>query len=176
MQRKWAKSEIVALMVAFGVGTQWEGDIGPQMDELLGEDAVELSERTIQLLAKALGVIEAVQMIVQALALSTRVPIRFSTFRGRVFHRMCARSLKSQSQQQSQYEATLVPETLLDDGVWDAVSEGLEMHIGEDVTKKKKKSKEKDAHVNGQHKASSNAKGRLPAGASVFSLLAGMDA
>ncbi|CCA76044.1 hypothetical protein PIIN_10044 [Serendipita indica DSM 11827] len=173
MHRKWAKAEILALMVAFGVGTPWESAVGGQVDDLLSEEPIDLSERTIQLLARALSVIEAVQMIVQSLGLTTRVPLSLSRFRGRVFHRLCARSLNPLPRQQASAETTLAPEALLDDGVWDAVSEGLEMHIGDDLTKKKKP-KEKDAHANSQPKM--NARGRLPAGTSVFSLLAGMDA
>lgn len=174
MHRKWAKAEILALMVAFGVGTPWESAVGGQVDDLLSEEPIDLSERTIQLLARALSVIEAVQMIVQSLGLTTRVPLSLSRFRGRVFHRLCARSLNPLPRQQASAETTLTPEALLDDGVWDAVSEGLEMHIGDDLTKKKKKPKEKDTHANSQPKM--NARGRLPAGTSVFSLLAGMDA
>ncbi|KAG8821945.1 hypothetical protein FRC19_006945 [Serendipita sp. 401] len=165
MQRKWSKGEVKALLLAFGVG-----DHGPRDNEAewMGSDQAstfELAERSIQLIARALSVLEAMRMLVQSLGLAHRVPLQITKFKGRVFHERC-RTIVAPLESDVQLDLVAV-----DERVWAAVSDRLESFIGEDPTKRIKKKKEPTPK---SQATAASAKKSVVKGP-LFSVLAGME-
>ena len=117
---RWRRSDVWALLDAFGVGEQTDGlDSGPE------EAAFEIDTRSVQLMSRALAAIEALKMLVQALGLTPRVPFNVCTFRGSSFHLALASGKLSE------------PTT----GLREAVEDGLEQYFGDEPRKREKKKK-----------------------------------
>jgi hypothetical protein len=116
---RWRRSDVRALLDAFGIGEQTDG--------LDPEAAPEVDTRSVQLMSRALAAIEALKMLVQALGLTPQVPFNACTFRGSAFHKALASW------------DLLEPAT----GVWGAVEDGLEQYFGDEPKKREKKKKKK---------------------------------
>ena len=132
--KTWTRGEIAALLRAFSpIEQREEGDEeeGGGANTTGSENASEwdISERAVQLMARALSVIEAVRMLIHVLCLTHRVPLRLARFKGRAFHEGCR-------------DGDIGPQPAIDASILSAVEEGLEECIREDAVKRPKKKKD----------------------------------
>ncbi|KAG8833048.1 hypothetical protein FRC17_000114 [Serendipita sp. 399] len=170
MSRKWSKGEVNALLCAFGADDHpnHHGDVENAWVTPDQEERLEVVERSIQLMAKALSVLEAIRLLVQSLGLAHRVPIRITNFKGRVFHEQCRAITMPPSDPEAQIGA---PGMMIEERVWAAVSDQLEVCIGDDPVKKVKK--KKDGPSKGQAKPIASKRSAIKG--PLFSVLAGME-
>ncbi|KIM30627.1 hypothetical protein M408DRAFT_288582 [Serendipita vermifera MAFF 305830] len=133
--KTWSKGEIAALLRAFRHEEEENVRVPagrPTAAAAAGSagSPTEMSDRTVQLMARTLSVIEAMRMLIQVLCLGNRVPLHLCDLKGRVFHEGCR-------------EANVHGQVAtVDASVFAAVEEGLEEYIREDQVKKAKKKKE----------------------------------
>ncbi|PVG02518.1 hypothetical protein CPB86DRAFT_870366 [Serendipita vermifera] len=170
--RRWSKGEIKALLCAFGVDENLQSqeqkesqddpkDTTEEHPWVFEKKQLDTKERTIQLMARSLSVIEATRMLIQALCLTRTIPLALSKFKGRKFHELCqdASILGSISNGIPAQDASM--NVQVDPNVWDAVEEGLETFIGDDRVKKaKKKETSKGANKAAKGGAASKNAGR----------------
>jgi len=155
--KRWTRTEIKALLCAFNVASM-ATEAQPEAEAYQKTDGTIVTERSIQLMARTLSVIEALRMLIQVLGLSHRVPIRVSNLQGRTMHALC-NTVSSD-----------VAAPQIDQVVWEAVEEGLTSCIGDDRMKKaKKKNAETVVNVG---KGGPNTKRSVTTRGGMFSLLA----
>ena len=146
---RWRRSDVWALLDAFGIG------IGEQTDGLDPEEAaLEIDTRPVQFMSRALAAIEALKMLVQALGLTSRVPFNVCTFRGSTFHLALASGKLS--------------EPAVD--LREAVEDGLEQYFGDEPRKREKKKKKPKADPK-----PTQALGKTGPRSGMFSVLADLD-
>lgn len=161
--KTWSRGEIAALLRAFSPKGEEENSSpdgeGTTVMEVSGSTPLDMSDRAVQLMARALSVTEAIRMLIQVLCLTTRVPLHLGRFKGRVFHEGCREGLGGETVQKS------AAAVAVDAAVLAAVEEGLEGYIREDLVKRVKKKKEAQP-----------AAAKLPQRGISFNLLAQLDA
>lgn len=155
--KRWTRTEVKALLCAFNMD-EMATEAQLEAEAYQKTDVTIVTERSIQLMARALSVIGALRMLIQVLGLSHRVSIRASHIQGRTMHALCN---------------AVVAAPQIEQAVWEAVEEGLTSCIGDDRVKKaKKKNAETTVDVG---KGNPNTKRSVSTRGGMFSLLAEMN-